>query len=156
MDDKGSGASRKDQIRSFLRRNRIPFFLIAVYLPAAFFVSGTTCLLKSTIGLPCPGCGLTRAVLLALQGDFSAAFHAHPLFPLAILVLAVVPAVLLVRPRLLNTRASFIAGLVILILFVLVYIIRMIQGFPDTPPMDYNADSLMGRLFRLLFGSHVS
>lgn len=35
-------------------------------------------------GIPCPGCGLTRAHLAALQLDFSKAFYYHPLFFIAI------------------------------------------------------------------------
>ncbi len=31
------------------------------------------------LGIPCPGCGLTRASLLALTGDFSGALRLHPL-----------------------------------------------------------------------------
>jgi hypothetical protein len=36
--------------------------------PTAFF-----------LGVPCPGCGLTRATLALLRGDFRAALHLHPL-----------------------------------------------------------------------------
>ena len=32
-------------------------------------------------GVPCPGCGLTRATLALLQGDFTTALHLHPLVP---------------------------------------------------------------------------
>jgi len=36
------------------------------------------------LGIPCPGCGMTRALLSLLRLDFAAAFHYHPLFPLVI------------------------------------------------------------------------
>jgi hypothetical protein len=39
--------------------------------PTAFF-----------FGVPCPGCGLTRATLALLHGDFAAALRFHPLAPL--------------------------------------------------------------------------
>lgn len=32
-------------------------------------------------GLPCPGCGLTRATAAASQGDLPAAFRLNPFFP---------------------------------------------------------------------------
>jgi hypothetical protein len=34
------------------------------------------------LGIPCPGCGLTRASLLLLSGDFAGALRMHPLSPL--------------------------------------------------------------------------
>lgn len=35
-------------------------------------------------GIPCPGCGMTRAFLALLHLDFAAAFYYHPLFPVVI------------------------------------------------------------------------
>jgi hypothetical protein len=37
------------------------------------------CPLASTLGIPCPGCGLTRATLALMHGDVNAALHFHPL-----------------------------------------------------------------------------
>ena len=56
------------------------------------------CVLHSTTGLPCPGCGMTRAISAISQGEFSVAlglnpfaFFAWPTF-FALAVLAVVPS----------------------------------------------------------------
>lgn len=48
----------------------------------------TVCLFKNVFGVECWGCGITRAVLCAVQFDFPAAFHYNKLvvivFPLVI------------------------------------------------------------------------
>ena len=36
-------------------------------------------------GVPCPGCGMTRALIKACTFDFKAAFYYHPLFLLVII-----------------------------------------------------------------------
>lgn len=37
------------------------------------------CPIARSTGVPCPGCGMTRALLALLHGDFAAAFAHHPL-----------------------------------------------------------------------------
>ena len=48
------------------------------------------CIFKGVTGMPCPGCGMTRACLAILQGEFSTAWRYHPfsflLIGLAILI----------------------------------------------------------------------
>lgn len=48
--------------------------LLAV-LPAA---RPSLCPSRALLGLPCPGCGMTRALAALLRGDFAAAFAFHP------------------------------------------------------------------------------
>lgn len=36
------------------------------------------CLFKTFFGIDCPGCGLQRAIILLLKGDFLAAFNMFP------------------------------------------------------------------------------
>ena len=38
------------------------------------------CPMASSFGIPCPGCGLTRATLAFLHGDLRGALRLHPLF----------------------------------------------------------------------------
>ena len=48
------------------------------------------CVFKGVTGMPCPGCGMTRACLAILQGEFTTAWRYHPfsflLIGLAILI----------------------------------------------------------------------
>ncbi len=69
------GASR---FRHGLTRLRplLPAIVIAALLAALPF---PTCLLRLALGIPCPACGLTRAMLAAARLDLGAALRGHPL-----------------------------------------------------------------------------
>jgi len=43
------------------------------------------CPFRALTGLPCPGCGLSRALTLLLRGDWAASFRLHP-FALYVIV----------------------------------------------------------------------
>ena len=45
----------------------------------AIFLDAPLCPSAALLGVPCPGCGLTRATLALLHGDVHAAFRFHPL-----------------------------------------------------------------------------
>jgi hypothetical protein len=69
------------------------------------------CIFNYATGMQCPGCGLTRASMAILRGDFPASFNYNQLLFAAPLFLA---AYLLARrsrsPRLLMTAIVSIAG----------------------------------------------
>ncbi len=52
----------------------------AIFLVAA--LGFYKCPLDFVFGIPCPMCGITRALLSVFRGDFGKAFYYHPLWPL--------------------------------------------------------------------------
>ncbi len=105
------------------------------------------CIFRKVTGIPCPGCGMTRAHLAALRLDFQSAFFYHPLWFLPIPLAAVqlfFPGGIF-RERKWNNALAVL----LLILVLAVYAVRMVLYFPDTPPMEYQADSLVGWLLTL-------
>lgn len=62
-----------------LRSKLISLAIIALGA-ALMYLFEIPCIWKTLLSVPCPGCGMTRAVLCALRLDFSGAFHYHPMF----------------------------------------------------------------------------
>lgn len=68
------------ELRPGWKKRLLHVVLAAVPLVGAILVEAPLCPTAAMFGFPCPGCGLTRATLAALQGHFAEAFHLHPLF----------------------------------------------------------------------------
>lgn len=61
---------------------------VAAVLAAIVILRVPVCPSAALFRLPCPGCGMTRALSAMLRGDLAQAYHLHPVAPLAIPVLA--------------------------------------------------------------------
>lgn len=66
---------------------------IAAFVLCAHWMGIVVCPLRRFVGIPCPTCGSTRAVLRLVRGDFAGAFALQPLvtglllsFPIFLLV----------------------------------------------------------------------
>jgi len=66
--------------------------LVSLSLP------GWVCPFFRVTGIPCPGCGLTRAVILLLKGDLQASLRFHAFAPIVLLT-AVALVLVLLLPR---------------------------------------------------------
>ena len=96
-------------------------------------------------GLPCPGCGLTRAGFRVLRLDFYGAFKIHP-FIFGVIALAVIfAAERYVLQRKKMTVTTWFACFMIVGMAVF-YIYRMVHYFPDIPPMTYYRHNLLAGL----------
>lgn len=49
-------------------------------LVAALYSLRISCVFQTVLGIACPGCGMTRAMLAAVQLHFKEAFQYHPMF----------------------------------------------------------------------------
>lgn len=70
---------------------------------ALMYVTGVGCIIKRVTGIPCPGCGMTRALSAALRFDFRTAFSYHAMFwALPLMYLFLIYDLSPFRSRLLN------------------------------------------------------
>lgn len=143
------------------KRNKGKILIVTVLF--LFFLAelfGTSCLVASVFGLPCPGCGSTRAVRLLFQGRVADALRMHPLIFLTLTLLVLLPSLALARfvakkrgkqfRSPLSPRTTEIVLFSLAALYLIVYVIRMILLFPHTEPMLYNQNSVWGRLISLI------
>lgn len=113
--------------------------LIIIYLILNQFskVTGTICLIRGLIGTPCPSCGITRAIIAVLNGNFIGAFKLHPLFWMPFVI-----GILIMLNR--KYYKQILIGAIIV--FIGVYLVRMSILFPTVEPMKYNEESIINQL----------
>ena len=120
--------------------------------PAALLVAGVTlaqaaltalrlpalpCPLHAATGIPCPGCGLSRAGAALLRGDVAEALRMHAFAPLFALCGVVVlvglalprPVRLKVGERLHEVESRRWVGLVLLLSLIVYWLVRLALGW---------------------------
>ncbi len=122
--------------------------VFAIYSLLATHYLGHACPINLVFGVPCPGCGLTRAVLCIFHGDFSGAFSTHPLV-FTLPVIAVLLIVAFFSERFCASKVYSALCISFSLLFVVVFVCRMIVRFPTEEPMTFNENSLLFFLIRL-------
>lgn len=100
-------------------------------------ITGTICLIRGIIGIPCPSCGMTRAIKEFLNGNIINAFRYNPLFWLPFI------SILLVY---LNKKLLKKVLIISIILLFSVYLIRMKIYFPNIEPMNVNEKAILNQL----------
>ncbi len=61
-------------------RTKLLLFALFCGVLLLWVVMDWPCIFRAVTGIPCIGCGLSRAWLAALRLDFAAAFRYHPMF----------------------------------------------------------------------------
>lgn len=127
-----------------IREFGIAGMLLAVYMTAADRLWGAFCSVRMNTGVPCPGCGITRAAILLLTGRWRQAWQMHPMiYPIMLAALYFV-----VSRYLLGRKAAgmkwIVAGIAVMLLAV--YIQRMGQYFPNRSPYLYEDGNMLEKL----------
>lgn len=97
-------------------------------------VTGTICLIRGTIGIPCPTCGMTRAIKSFIRLNIKEALYYNPLFFMPFILIAVT----MFKRKYIKVTATTCA-----ITLIVVYIFRMSLYFPHKEPMQINEDSIL-------------
>ena len=103
------------------------------------------CYTRAFTGVPCPGCGMTRAWKSVFHFDFKSAFFYHPMFFLPALI-----AVLLFFQHRTHKKVPKWVWSILLFLFLLVYGIRMYLYFPTKEPLTFDSYAVLPRMFQWL------
>ncbi|MCL2108143.1 MAG: DUF2752 domain-containing protein [Oscillospiraceae bacterium] len=148
--DKNAGSFRRFCAYIKSQIHPIPVIAIGVFWIAASLIAGTACLSRALTGLPCPACGISRAVIALLSGNFRQSVSFYPLLLPAVLFVGVD-----VSAKFSNNRAANFynkhankARLGFVMLIFAVYLVRMLLLFPHTEPMVYNWFSVVGRVIK--------
>jgi hypothetical protein len=120
-----------EEVRSFLNPERKALLALAALGFVAARLRLPICPFSFFFGLPCPGCGLSRATFALLRGDVHAAFAAHPLVFVALpgVVALLLHATSCEPVSQLRERAAVIFSAVLLVLLVAVWIARFAGAF---------------------------
>jgi hypothetical protein len=70
-----------------------------------------TCPIRAITGIPCPGCGLTRATFDLFRGDVYSSIKTHAFAPLFVFVFALLIAVLVLPKEQGNSLIETIRGI---------------------------------------------
>lgn len=138
------GNNRRKQLPERLKLCLIVGF---IYLLLAVFSIG--CPLRFMTGIPCPGCGMTRAVRYALQLDFVSAWHYHPLFFLTPLMLLLFLFESYVPPKIIRGFWTSI-----IVLFLLTYLLRLFLFHSNVLQIDIHSGVVLRLLHNIYTGGY--
>lgn len=124
-----------------IKNLRIPLLVILAYFVVMKRVFHMMCPMVLLTGFPCPGCGLTRAGVALLQGDFQTAWEQNlMIYPIVVFIILYLVFRYVLRR---DTRIFGRILLLILAVMIVYYIYRMYRYFPGEPPMSYYYDALL-------------
>lgn len=131
----------KRDIRQFWAAG-VAFVIYSVIVRSVF---GAFCPFLIVTGFPCAGCGLTRAGLYLLRGNFSQAAALNPsIFIFALFMLYCVYFRYLKGTKV--TGFSFALGVLVAVTLA-VYVYRMYLYFPNKVPYVYYRRNLLAEIF---------
>jgi putative exporter of polyketide antibiotics len=138
------GTSRREKLKE---RLKLCLIIGSIYLGLSIFSVG--CPLRFLSGIPCPGCGMTRAVWYALQLDFASAVYYHPLFFLAPLMVLLFLFESYLPPKFIRIAWGFI-----ITLFLLIYLLRLLLFQNEVVRIDIRSGAVLRLFYNIFVGGN--
>lgn len=132
------------RIKQDIRQHGAGVLAVIVLYFVMHALFGAFCPSVIVTGFPCPGCGLTRAVLYLLKGQFLRSWALNPAAGLWGLWALWFAFERYIRGRKCRGLTWALCG--IALFMISVYMIRMVRYFPDRPPYVYTPNNLFSRI----------
>lgn len=133
------------RLRNFLKENIVIILVLLIYVLICFIFDFKNCPFALITGLPCPGCGITRAIYCVIKLDFLSAFNYHPL--VFILPFIVIICIFKDAKYIKNIYQNKIFWIFLLGLVCITYILRLIFVFPNEP-LKYYENNLFNLIYK--------
>lgn len=133
------------RVAADMREYGIAAVAVFFYTVAANLVFHAFCPLVIFCGVPCPGCGVSRAALCFVTGRWRMAWQMNPvIFPIVLFA-----AYFCLCRYLLGRKVKGIklCLTVLFVLLFLVYCVRMYLYFPERIPYVYQEHNMLARIF---------
>lgn len=132
------------RIKQDIRQHGAGVLAVTVLYFVMHALFGAFCPSVIVTGFPCPGCGMTRAVLYLLKGQFLRSWALNPAAGLWGLWALWFAFERYIRGQKCKGLTWALCG--IALFMISVYLIRMVRYFPDRPPYVYTPNNLFSRI----------
>lgn len=133
-----------NRIATDLKELRWAFLAFLVYYLLMHAMFDAFCPMLILTGIPCAGCGLTRAFLLLLSGQVRRALNINPSILLILLFVLYCGYFRYVRGRKVKGFGAVLGILIVCMLAIYGY--RMYLYFPDRVPYVYMSNNIAARV----------
>lgn len=141
----------KELLKEDIKTATLPLLSAAALIVIGNMVYGRICASRILLGIPCPGCGITRAFLLVLRGQLVQATKMHPYWIVltCVLIFSLAYRYILKEYQFWERKSKQLKMIAILLFVssIVFYIYRMIVFFPNQQPMVYEYDNVLNNTF---------
>lgn len=135
------------RIAADIREYGMAAIVLILYTVITNLLFHAFCPLVIFCGIPCPGCGVSRATAFFLTGRWQHAWQMNPMiFPIAITGIYFGWNRYLMGRKVVGIKAIIIA---LLVLLVVVYGVRMYLYYPDRVPYVYTEGNMLEHMFSI-------
>ena len=121
------------------------YLILIVYVLFCFLLNFSICPFKLILGIPCPGCGLTRAFISLLKGNLILSLQYNPLLILAFIFIFIFFFKDLKLPGYLANNKLVLLSLLIVVIST--YFLRMIFNY-GVEPITFEENSIVGLIIK--------